>query len=390
VSQPRHARRPSPEVLRRRRLVAAGVAVTAVLLVAVVAGASARGRPASSAPATTAGSTTTTPPRTTAALPPGPVTIAAVGDMELGTTPNVPGDPVAYLRPVASALAAPIVFGNLEGTLTDTATGSKCGAASTQCYAFRNPTAFAQAFRTTGFTVLNSANNHAHDYGSQGAADTTAALQATGIAQAGLPGQIAVQTVGRTRVAFVDFAPYATANNLLDPAGAATLIAKARSQADVVVVYMHAGAEGTAAAHVTSQEESYVGEDRGNAEAFAHAAVDDGANLVLASGPHVLRGIEEYKGRVIDYSLGNFVGDGNFSTSGSLALSAVLQVTLSGSGVFRSGRFTSLLLTGQGQPTLDATGQAAAFVNQLSAADFGPAAVHIAADGTLVLPQPAA
>jgi len=53
---------------------------------------------------------------------------------------------------------------------------------------------------------------------------------------------------------------------------------------------MHAGAEGAAADHVTGQEEYYVGEDRGNAKAFAHAAIDDGANMVIASGPHVLRG----------------------------------------------------------------------------------------------------
>ena len=53
---------------------------------------------------------------------------------------------------------------------------------------------------------------------------------------------------------------------------------------------MHAGAEGSAADHVTGQEETYLGEDRGNPEAFAHMAIDAGASLVIASGPHVLRG----------------------------------------------------------------------------------------------------
>ena len=388
MSEHRHTRRPPPEVLRRRRLMAAGLAAAVVAVVAgvlVAASGAHGGRSAAGG----GGPTTSAPARSTTTVPLAPVTIAAVGDMELGNTPAVPGDPVAYLQPVAAALAAPVVFGNLEGTLTDTATGSKCGAASTQCYAFRNPTSFAQAFRTTGFTVLNSANNHAHDFDAQGAADTTAALQAAGIAQAGLPGQIAVQSVGRTRVAFVDFAPYPTANNLLDLPGAAALLARARTQADLVVAYMHAGAEGTDAAHVTGQEESYVGEDRGNARAFAHAAVDAGADLVLASGPHVLRGMEAYRGHLVAYSLGNFAGDGNFSTAGTLALSAILRVTLSGAGAFQSGRFTSLLLTGQGQPTIDTTGRAAAFVNQLSTADFGPAAVTIAPDGTLVLPAPA-
>lgn len=401
VTERRHAHSAPPEILWRRRLVAIGLAgIGAVIVIVALVGHSGGGGSAGSGGSTPSrgdgsqgtsgtGASHRAPSSSTSSVPPGPVTIAAVGDMELGNTPNVPADPVAYLQPVAAALAAPIVFGNLEGTLTDISTGSKCAPTSTECYAFRNPTSFATAFHTTGFTVLNSANNHSHDYGAQGAADTTAALQGAGIIQAGLPGQIGVQTVGHTKVAFVDFAPYSTTNNLLDLAAAQTLIDQARAQANVVVVYMHAGAEGTAADHVTGQDEIYVGEDRGNAEAFAHAAVDDGANLVIASGPHVLRGMEEYKGHLIAYSLGNFAGYGNFSTSGTLALSAILHVTLSGSGVFQSGRWTSLLLTGQGQPTLDAGGQSATFVNQLSQADFGASAVTIGPTGSLVLPQPA-
>jgi poly-gamma-glutamate capsule biosynthesis protein CapA/YwtB (metallophosphatase superfamily) len=68
------------------------------------------------------------------------------------------------------------------------------------------------------------------------------------------------------------------------------LIHRARLGADLVVVYMHAGAEGVDADHVTGREETSVGEDRGNPEAFAHLAVDAGADLVTASGPHVVRG----------------------------------------------------------------------------------------------------
>ena len=101
-----------------------------------------------------------------------------------------------------------------------------------------------------------------------------------------------------------------------------------------MIVYMHAGAEGSQADHVTGQEEYYVGEDRGNPEAFAHAAINDGANMVIASGPHVLRGMEFYKGDLIDYSMGNFAGFGNFATGGDLSLSGILRVTLDGHGQF--------------------------------------------------------
>jgi poly-gamma-glutamate capsule biosynthesis protein CapA/YwtB (metallophosphatase superfamily) len=314
--------------------------------------------------------------------------MSAVGDTDLGDTPDLPPDPTAYLEPVKAALQGPIVFANLEGTLTN-ATTSKCSPTSTDCFAFRNPPSDAQVLKATGFTVINSANNHSHDFGTQGVADTSAALQAAGLVQAGLPGQIGIVMDGTTKVAFVDFAPYPDTNNLLDLPTAKSLIQQAKSEANVVVVYMHAGAEGSDADHVTGQEETYVGEDRGNAKVFAHAAIDDGADLVIASGPHVLRGMEEYDGHLIAYSLGNFCGYHNFVSGGTLSLSGVLTVTLTGQGVFTGGHFTSLLLDGVGQPSVDPSQQAASFVNGLSRSDFGPSAVTILPSGQISLPAPA-
>src|ERR1700685_3845785 len=97
---------------------------------------------------------------------------------------------------------------------------------------------------------------------------------------------------------------------------------------------MAAGAEGSAADHVTGREEHYLGEDRGNAEAFAHMAIDSGASLVIASGPHVLRGMQFYQGHLIAYSLGNFASYGDFSTDGDLGMSVILHVRLSSAGRF--------------------------------------------------------
>jgi hypothetical protein len=338
-------------------------------------------------------------------------TIVAVGDVALGNTPRLPRDPAGYLAPMRSVLAAPIVFGNLEGALTD-ASSSKCPppppppsttptptpasppatsappTPSTSptpkpptCFAFRMPTSYAKVLRDAGFTVLNSANNHSHDFGSRGVSDTTAALRVAGIAQTGLPGQVGVVNVGGERVAFIGFAPYATTKNLLDDERARQLIASARQSADLVVVYLHAGAEGSAATHVTGDEEWYLGEDRGNARGFAHAAIDAGADLVVASGPHVLRGMEYYRGHLIAYSLGDFVGYGNFSTSGTLALSGALRVSLDAAGHPTSAHFTSLRLDGTGRPALDSAAQAAKLVNDLSAADFGASAAVIGPSG---------
>ncbi len=328
---------------------------------------------------TTLESATTT---TTTTVPVANVTLSAVGDTELGNTPQLPADPAEYLAPIKAALAAPIVFANLEGTITSAAT-SKCSPTSTECYAFHVPTSFASAYRAAGITVMNSANNHSHDFGGTGVLDTTAALHAAGITQAGLPGQIGVVRDGATKVAFVDFAPYYNTNNLLNFAAAAQLIGQAKKTANVVVVYMHAGAEGTSADHVTRASETYVGEDRGNPYAFAHAAISAGADLVIASGPHVLRGMEWYRGHLIDYSLGDFANYYDFASVGPLRLSAILHVTLTPSGSFVGARFTSVVLSAAGQPTVDPSRASAAFVNQLSTQDFGANAALIGASGAL-------
>ncbi len=357
----------------RLRWVVALVALVVVALAVTVLVASRSSTP-------TTPTTTTTTTTTTTEVP--SATIAAVGDTELGNTPLLPPDPAGYLAPLRQYLDAPIVFGNLEGTMTSVKR-SKCQPPSPYCYAFKVPVSFAQDYRDVGFTVLNSANNHAYDYGAPGVASTSSALAGAGITQAGLPGQIGLVRDGAVRVAFVDFAPYYNTNNMLDLSQAATLIARAHREAQVVVVYMHAGAEGATAAHVTRKVETFYGEDRGNPYLFAHAAIDDGADLVIASGPHVLRGLQWYRGHLIDYSLGDFVNYYDFATEGPLRYSAVLRVTLRANGTFVAGRFTSFVLTSAGLPQFDPSGAAARFVNQLSRSDFGTSAAIVGPSGAI-------
>jgi len=361
-----------------RRLVGAAIVVLVIAAVGAVGLANVVHTPSTTTIATT---TTTLAPPTTTTLAPS-VTLSAVGDMELGNTPQLPPNPMTYFDSVRAALAAPIVFGNLEGTITD-ATTSKCVATSTNCYAYKVPASDAEVFRNAGFTVLNSANNHSYDFGATGVLDTSAALRAAGITQAGLPGQIGVVREGSLKVAFVGFAPYALTNNLLNAAGATALIEQAHRVANVVVVYLHAGAEGNGADHVTRHEEHYVGEDRGNPYAFAHLAINDGADLVIASGPHVLRGLEWYRGHLIDYSLGDFVNYYDFSSAGLSGLSAILHVTLNATGGFVSAHFTSLVLAASGAASVDPTQAAASQVNALSREDFASSAAFIAPDGSI-------
>src|SRR5262249_16544577 len=217
-----------------------------------------------------------------------------------------------------------------------------------------------------------------------GQAQTVRAIHAAGLAQTGLPGQITRLRVAGTTVAFVAFAPYPYAANLLDRPAARTLIRQAARQAHLVVVYMHAGAEGSGADHVTGRDEPYLGEDRGNPEAFAHMAIDAGASLVIASGPHVLRGLQFYKGHLIAYSLGNFAGYGNFAIHGDLALSAILRVRLSSSGRLQQARLYPTQFAGTGRPVPG--GGAVAFAARLSAQDFGASAARIRPSGVIEAP----
>jgi len=378
--------------VRRQRRIAVVALAVALLVVAGIAAAvgvssppdrGGRSGAGGSLPRASTGTVTTTTTTHPDTRPHGTVTIAAVGDTMLGTTPTLPASPATYLAPMRSALAGDIVFGNLEGTLTDQ-TASKCGGApSSSCFAFRAPPELASALHDAGFTILSNANNHSFDFGQAGEDQTVRALHRAGIAQTGLPGEITIVHAKDFRIAFLGFAPYPNTGPLNDLPAARRLIRRAAAKADLVVCAIHAGAEGTAALHLTGGDETYLGEDRGNPEAFAHMAVKAGADLVLGSGPHVLRGVEVYRGRLIAYSLGNFAGYHNFSLEGVLGESVVLHATLAADGRFRSGRLTSVRLVGAGQPVPDSSGAAAALVGQLSRTDLGARGVRIGPGGVI-------
>ena len=317
------------------------------------------------------------------AVPAGVVTIAAVGDIVMGSTPNLPpGGGRSFFDGVETDLAGDVVLGNLEGTLS-TGGSSKCGAGSSNCYAFHTPPSYAAWLRKAGFTVLNLANNHAFDYGATGEEQTLAALGQQRLAHTGRPGEITYQQVGEIKVAVVGFAPYPWAQRLTNIPAARRLVRKAAANADIVIVTMHAGAEGTDHTHVRPGTETYLGENRGNVVAFSHAVVEAGADLVVGHGPHVLRGMEWYRGHLIAYSLGNFAGYKVFALGGPLSLSGILRVTLRGDGGFDSGTLVPTRLVGGGVPALDPAESAHGIVRALSKADFGARAVKVSPNGGL-------
>lgn len=382
---------------RRRAVIRRRIAALGVLALLAVAGtltASAftgGGGTTRAATETTTGTTGTAPAVTTPVVPAAPdpavakteLTIAWVGDTVLaskyGTPPNAGRGSLVEVSP--QLRSADLAFGNLEETLS-ALPDTKCGS-SPNCFAFEAPPAFSRNLKAAGFDVMNVANNHGDDFGPAGQRSTERALRRVGIAWAGRPGTITIIRRKGVRVAFLGFAPYRWASRLEHIAAAKRLVERAASKADLVVVAIHAGSEGSTATHVPHGTETFLGENRGNSRRFAHAVIDAGADLVVGSGPHVIRGVERYHARLIAYSAGNFAGYKNFGTGGTLSLSAIVRVTLRGDGGLVGGRWISLRLDGDALPHLDPTNASAHLVAQLSRQDFGGRAAAIGDDGTI-------
>lgn len=309
-----------------------------------------------------------------------PFTLAWGGDVTLGSSY---GDPPDDARGLLAAVAAPLRGAdvgavNLEGTL-GSGGASKCsGGSGGNCFAFQAPAANVAGLRVAGVDVVNLANNHAFDFGASGQAQTIGALNGAGIAYTGRPGEIRVLRLPHARVAFVGFSAYPWSAPIGDLGAVRALVGAAARQANVVVAFVHAGAEGSGQIHTPDHDEFAFGENRGNPQAFAHAAVAAGADLVVGSGPHVLRGIELDRGRLIAYSLGNLAGYRNFGIGPVTGTSALLTVRLGPDGTFMSGSLRSLRLSGVGIPAADPSGAAAHLVSSVSRSDFGAHGVTVA------------
>jgi hypothetical protein len=202
-------------------------------------------------------------------------------------------------------------------------------------------------------------------------------------------GEVARLEVRGARIALVAFSVSAGTNDLRDIDGAARLVKGLKADADLVVVSFHGGAEGADRQHVPYGSEPFYGEDRGDLRAFTHAMVEAGADLVLGHGPHVIRGMEVYRGRLVAYSLGNFATYGGMNLAGPNGLTLVLEARLAKDGTFVGGRVHPGRQEKPGGPRRDPAGTIVPVLRQLSREDFGATAVEVAEDGALS-PPPAA
>ena len=317
------------------------------------------------------------------------ISIASVGDMMIGTDypqNHLPDDDgIGFLADVAPFLsAADVAFGNLEGVLLDGGEPAKKCSNPSACYLFRSPTRYVHHYRAAGFDVLSLANNHARDFGEEGRSSSMDAIAAAGMHHSGRVGDFARLEINGTSIAVLAYAVTKESNMLLDYELAFETVADFAASHDIVVVSFHGGAEGADVTHVPFADEEYYGEPRGDVVWFARGVVDAGADLVIGHGPHVVRGMERYKGRLIAYSLGNFATYYGISVAGIKGIAPILTATLDGYGAFVEGEIVSTIQLRPAGPSIDARQRALNLVRGLSREDFGESGLQFLPDGRIL------
>ncbi len=314
------------------------------------------------------------------------ITIKAMGDIIPGT--NYPQNKLhprkqklfASVKPLLQD--ADIVFGNFESTLTDYPKSQK-RMGSGRVFAFRTPPDYKHLLKDAGFHVFSVANNHSFDFYKQGFEDTINNIQSVGMQAVGRKGEIIYRKVKGVNIAFIAFSTYSYHNSMLDLESAKEMVREADKNADIIVISVHAGAEGTKALRVKNKTEYFFGENRGNKVLFAHTLIKEGADMILGHGPHVPRAMEIYQGKLIAYSLGNFMGYRTLSTKVQLGYSLVLEVDINPKGDFVSGRILPVHLNKKGIPYPDKSGRSIKLIKKLIQKDFPNTMLKIDSEGKM-------
>lgn len=216
------------------------------------------------------------------------LTLSVVGDCTLGTDETFDYDTSLnacydnngkdyFFKNVKSIFEADdLTIANFEGTLTDS------DAREDKTFAFKAPAEYAQILTSGSVEAVNTANNHSHDYGEQSYTDTLTALDNAGITHFGYD-DTAVMDIKGIKVGLVGI--YELKDHLGREQQLKDNIAKVKADgAELIVVIFHWGNE-TETVPDTNQM------------TLGRLAIDEGADLVCGHHPHVLQGIETYKGK---------------------------------------------------------------------------------------------
>ncbi len=284
-----------------------------------------------------------------------------------------------------------IAFGNLEGPIIENGKSTKCSEESIKlkkCFAFKMPKISAIYLKEMGFNVLALANNHILDYGIEGIESTKKMLDSVKINYCGTNKEdnaYVILKVRNTKIGIICFDHNPISPSVNDIEYSKKIVRDLRKNVDILIVSFHGGAEGSNAQRVKDGNEYFYGENRGNLKLFSRIVIDEGADLVIGHGPHVLRGMEVYKNKLIAYSLGNFLTYEHFNLSGNQSITCVLQVKLTSKGEFVEGKIYPFKLFGIGLLREDNDKNAIKIIKKLSELDFPETKPIILDDGTIKL-----
>lgn len=341
------------------------------------------------------GADTAAAPADTAPADTATLTFAFAGDMMLGTTfpdsltdTHLPADRGRRLFEHVGEITrrVDIAGANLEGSFLEGPGRRRRMTNPNTYFIFRMPPDFVDRFDEAGFDVLGIANNHINDFGQPGRSSTMATIRGAGLSVVGLKDSCETAVFERKGLK-IGVTLFGHGDNNLDVTDLDELrrvVQDLHGQCDIVVVSFHGGAEGGSLTHVPFKPEIYVGEQRGNVAEFARAAVDAGADLVFGHGPHVPRGAELYRDRLIMYSLGNFCTPYRISVAGNCGLAPLPEVRIARDGSFIEGRIHSFVQVRGRGPQPDSTHRAAALIGRMSLADFPESPLSITSDGLLL------
>ena len=318
------------------------------------------------------------------------ITIAAVGDIMLGTNfPSTEYLPEDGGRSLFSSVKdylknADITFGNLEGSFSDSGKCLKACSDPKKCYAFRMPEKYVHLLTKTGFNLLSLANNHINDFGNEGRETTIDLLKTNNINFAGVETHPStVFTINGIKYGFCAFSPNNGVPDIRDIDKACETIKSLSQVSDIVIVSFHGGAEGADNRHVTRNDEFFYGENRGNVYNFAHKVIDAGADIVLGHGPHISRAIELYKDRFIAYSMGNFCTYARFNLTGINGIAPIFRLNIDKKGAFVSGKIISIEQKHKKGPKPDSGNRALKEIIELTNSDFPETTLYISNTGEI-------
>lgn len=319
------------------------------------------------------------------------VTISAVGDIMMGTAyPSwslLPVDEGKSLFQQASPYiqSTDIRFGNFEGTFFEGEEQHDGKMTGKNRYLFKTPTTYVERLTDAGFNVMSVANNHSRDFGLSGLATTKAALIMAGIQYASKEGDIAYFNIQDLKVAVLAADYKSGARNINYPDSIYKEIQKLKKKNHIVIVSAHVGAEGNSATHTPRINEVFLGENRGNSVEFARGAISFGADAIIMHGPHVPRGIEIFRNRIILYSLGNFATGKGINIGGNAGLAPLAQLKLNAQGEFLSGRIVSFVQNRDRGTVLDPYQRAYELMKNMSLEDF-PESAPVFSDNGIFKP----